>query len=185
MEQDKYYLTLHINAGILPEDRKGYYEEPIDYALRKMGIGEVTGANTCLSENGEPVGCEIDILLNEASNGNYSQIQSFIEFLGVPKGSWLKVGEQQLKIGNLEGIAVYLNGTDLEDDVYKNCDVNFVIEELLKILGDELKFYSYWEGKTETALYFYGKSAAQMKKLIMPFINTYPLCEKSRICENK
>ena len=52
------------------------------------------------------------------------------------------------------------------------------MEQAMEGIG---RMYSYWEGSTYTALYFYGTSFAEMKEKIEPFIASYPLCQKSRI----
>jgi len=43
------------------------------------------------------------------------------------------------------------------------------------------RMYSYWEGSTYTALYFYGLSFSKMKESVETFIAQYPLCQKCRI----
>jgi hypothetical protein len=48
--------------------------------------------------------------------------------------------------------------------VYRTSDINELIERLADGLGDAGEMFSYWEGPTETALYFYGASAAVMRE---------------------
>lgn len=81
----------------------------------------------------------------------------------------------------MEGLAVYLNGTDLPSEVYASCDVNDLIKMLEKSLEHMGRFYSYWEGNRETALYFYGISFEEMKQKISGITDKYPLCEKCKI----
>ena len=57
----------------------------------------------------------------------------------------------------------------------------YVIEQMEQAMEGIGRMYSYWEGSTYTALYFYGTSFAEMKEKIEPFIASYPLCQKSRI----
>ena len=59
--------------------------------------------------------------------------------------------------------------------------VSYVIEQMEQAMEGIGRMYSYWEGSTYTALYFYGTSFAEMKEKIEPFIASYPLCQKSRI----
>ena len=167
----------------MPMDRGGFFEEPIDYTLKQLGIGEVDGGGTLRDETGEVKNCDVEIDLYEKSDANYDKLHSFIMFLGVPKGSFIISKNDKREIGNLEGLALYLNGTDLDDEIYKSCDINFVISEIIRILGSEYKYHSYWQGAKETALYFYGKSFNKMNDLIIPFIKEYPLCIKSRIIQ--
>ena len=180
---DLWHLTLQLNARLMPMDRGGFYEEPIDYALKQMDIGEVDGGGTLQDETDEIKNCDVEIYLYEKSNAYYDKLHSFLMFLCVPKGSFLISGNDRREIGNLEGLALYLNGTDLDNEIYKSCDVNFVISEMIRLLGSEYKFHSYWQGAKETALYFYGKSFTKMNELVVSFIKQYPLCIKSRIIQ--
>jgi hypothetical protein len=83
--------------------------------------------------------------------------------------------------GFLEGMAIYLNGTDLPDEVYETCDVNELYEEINRLLGDRGEIQGHWQGPTETALYLYGYSIDEMKSLIADHMANYPLCQKARV----
>jgi hypothetical protein len=83
--------------------------------------------------------------------------------------------------GVTEGLAVYLNGTDLPDEGYANSDVNGLIAAVLNRLGVEGHMHSYWEGPQETALYLYGPSAARMSELIADVLARFPLAERCRV----
>ena len=43
------------------------------------------------------------------------------------------------------------------------------------------ELYSYWEGPTETALYYYGPSASRIRELIGDVLSTHPLAQLSRV----
>ena len=178
-----WHIELRTNARLMPMDRGSIYEETIDYALHQLKIGEVTGGGTSQFDTGEISGCDVEISLYEKSEEHLKKLKSFLEFLGVPKGSVLISDGKTEQIGDLEGLALYLNGTELEKKFYESCDVNYVISEIVRLSGTGLKYYSYWEGPKETALYFYGKSFAEIQKAIMPFVETYPLCGKCRIIQ--
>jgi hypothetical protein len=77
--------------------------------------------------------------------------------------------------------AVYLNGTDLPDEVYASGDVNDLIAALLEGLGAEGDMQSYWEGPRETGLYLYGASAARMNQMIAPVLARFPLAQHCRV----
>ena len=102
---------------------------------------------------------------------------------GLKKGSRLIIEStgKQIPFGVTEGIAVYLNGTDLEDEVYRTCDINFVIDEFDRLLAGKGAFRGYWEGAAETALFCYGASYLEMKAALAPFLAEYPLCAKARV----
>jgi hypothetical protein len=55
-------------------------------------------------------------------------VRALLERLGAPKGSQLVVdgGGREIPFGATEGLAAYLNGTDLPDTVYRTSDVNVV-----------------------------------------------------------
>lgn len=177
------HLTLNLNARIMPFDRGDLFEDPINDMLQEAGIGEVDGGGTLQEKTGEIINCDVEICLTGNLDENYEKLKGFLGRLWIPKGSFLVSEDKNEEIGFLEGLALYLNGTDLEDEVYKSCDVNFVISELLRALGEDCKFYSYWQGPEETALYFYGQSFGRMNSLMTPFIEEYPLCNKSRVVQ--
>lgn len=55
-----------------------------------------------------------------------------MNIIGIPKGSALLCTAPEIKIevGTLEGLAFYVNGTDLPDEIYESCDINHVIEQM-------------------------------------------------------
>ena len=173
-----------LNARIMPLDRGDRYEDPLIEALAANGYGEVTGGGTGQSENGEISYCGIDIDLRDVEKG-VPFICEFLSAHGAPRGSALEYehnGERfEAPFGFLEGLAIYLNGTDLPDEVYQTCDVNELFEEINRLLGDRGDIQGHWQGPTETALYLYGYSAEEMKGLIANHLATYPLCQKARV----
>ena len=102
--------------------------------------------------------------------------------LPAPVGSRLTFddSDEKYEFGTLEGMAVYLNGVDLDPEVYASCDVNEVAETLANSI-DGLALFSHWHGNKETALYFYAPSFEAMKAATADFISTYPLCQKCRV----
>jgi hypothetical protein len=86
-----------------------------------------------------------------------------------------------LTFGVNEGIGIYLNGTDLPDEVYQASDINELVARLDASLGDAGELYSHWRGPTETALYYYGPSAARMRELVAGVLATHPLAQLSRV----
>ncbi|MBB4752565.1 hypothetical protein [Actinoplanes lobatus] len=86
-----------------------------------------------------------------------------------------------MTFGVTEGLAVYLNGTDLPDEVYATSDINDLITALLDALGAHGRMQSYWQGPRETALYLYGPSAARMADLIADLLSQFPLAQRCRV----
>jgi len=105
-----------------------------------------------------------------------------LETLGAPRGSTWKVGDEQpVPFGTSEGVAVYLNGTDLPDEVYRDNDVNDLIGQLLDRVGDEGDLHSWWEGPRESALYLYGISSAVIKDRSADVLVVHPLAQRCRV----
>ncbi|MEZ5935313.1 MAG: hypothetical protein R3F54_25980 [Alphaproteobacteria bacterium] len=175
-------VIVRLNARLQPLDRGDIYEDPLAEALEATGLGAVTGAGTQLAEEGGIEFCDIDLALENADEETLDRIVAALEKLGAPKGSKLLYGESEERpFGKNEGLAIYLNGTDLPDDVYQTCDINHVISEIDRLLEGVGGFQSYWEGPTETALYLYGEDAEKMRGLIAPFMASYALCQQARI----
>ena len=136
------------------------------------------------AENGEIEYCGIDLDLFDVEQGVLF-VCDFLAQRGAPRGSKLQYeidGQSvEVQFGQIQGLAIYLNGTDLPDEVYQQCDVNLVIEEINRLLADQGGIQGYWQGPTETALYLYGRSADEMRNLIANFLATYPLLQRARV----
>jgi hypothetical protein len=174
-------VIAHLNDRAQPIERGERYEDPLDGVLRERELGAVTGGGTLLGETGEVEHCEIEIELVDSSAESVELVVKVLEHMGAPKGSRLVVDGRETGFGVTEGLALYLNGTDLPDDVYRDSDVNVVYDELTSALGELGGIRSYWEGPTETALYMYGTSFEEMRDAIAGFLGSYPLCERARV----
>ncbi|MBE6902381.1 MAG: hypothetical protein E7478_07885 [Ruminococcaceae bacterium] len=173
-------ILLFLNARLQPIHRFEI-EDALQEYLDKKDLGEVNGGGTYQNSEGEITGCEISICLSDHNSECLDQLRSFLNSIGIPKGSALRYNSQEIEIGTLEGLACYLNGRDLPTEVYSSCDVNYVIEQLTLAMSGIGKMYSYFEGAAYTALYFYGLSFNEMSERIRSFIDTYPLCQKCRM----
>lgn len=177
--QYPFHVTLQLNARFQPVHRH-YLEDAIESILDKQKLGEVDGGGTMQLPSGEIEFCDIEINLKDNAEETVKRLEEIIDALGVPKGSKLYTHENDMEIpvGRQEGLAVYLNGTELPDEVYQECDINYVIEHMEELMGEAGKMYSYWEGPNDTALYFYGESYDKMLEAVQDFLNEYPLCAK-------
>lgn len=174
--------TLKLNAKFQPFNRHDL-EDLLDEFLSEENLGETIGGGTAQGDNGEVAYCDIEIELNDTQDAVQKLLQK-LEEIGVPKGSKLYNENFSQEVGNLEGLAIYTNGTDLPDEVYQNCDINVVYDTISEILDDNLVLTSYFEGDKETGLYFYiNGSFAEASERIKDFVATYPLCEKCRIVQ--
>ena len=129
-------VIAQLNARLQPLDRGDIFEDPLDDTLQNTGLGEVTGGGTLQAREGWIRQCDIEMDLPAADAETLRKIAGHLEALGAPKGSKLLVEETgtEVPFGTSEGLAIYLNGTDLEDSVYQSCDVNYVIAELDRLL---------------------------------------------------
>lgn len=167
----------------MPLERGDRYEDPLDEALKTQEFGEVTGGGTMQKVSGEIEFIDLEMRLSDLVRG-IPFVISKLENWGAPKGSILRVYQkdmtEEIPFGRAEGIGIYLDGVNLPKDVYQNSDVNHVISECNKRLSGRGEMQSFWEGPQETALYFYGQSASEMKRLMHDFIESYPLCQNAR-----
>ena len=137
---------------------------------------------------GEPDGieyCDVEILVNDDSDATVKKIIATLERLGAPKGSLLKFSSEvaDIPFGKLEGMALFLNGTDLPAEIYASSDVNKIISRCGELLEGIGSFRGYWEGSRETALYFYGASFDAMKSAVGDFIESDPGCALTRVVQ--
>jgi len=184
-ETNWHYIVAQLNAKIQPMHRGEFFEDPLDVELKKLSIGQVSGGGTMQDPNGEIAYCDIEIQVHDSSEETVKKIISYLEKLGAPKKSKLKIeytGEE-IEFGVAEGLAVYLNGTELDAEIYQNCDSNVVYSEFDKLLSGEGRVLSYWQGNTETAFYLYGKTYVEMNAKISDFLGSYPLCQKCRVAQ--
>ncbi|MDP9047990.1 MAG: hypothetical protein M3N14_07620 [Bacteroidota bacterium] len=179
------YIVAQLNDKIMPIDRGEVYEDPLNEFLKQHGYGEVSGGGTLQSKNGEIEYCdvEIELLENEINKQAINEIINKLEMLGAPKGSKLIIEStgEKIAFGKLEGLALYLDGINLSDEVYKNSDSEAVATEIRKLANIKTEILRYWQGNTETGLYFYGESFSDMKNSIADFISANPECENARI----
>ncbi|PEJ60520.1 hypothetical protein CN692_00045 [Bacillus sp. AFS002410] len=172
---------MQLNARLLPIDRGEFFEDPINEALESSKCGTTDGGGTMQQETGEIEFCDIEILLKDNKMENVDKLLQIIDRIDVPKGSLLLADGFEQSVGTLEGLSLYLNGTELSEEVYQNCDINYVIEKIDELLNGSGRFYSYWEGTEHTALYYYGISFEEMKQKMTSFLSEYPLCQKCRV----
>ena len=179
-----YHVTLNLNARLHPMHRYDL-EVALEEILSERKLGCVDGGGTMQLPSGEIEFCDIELMLQDNTEESLTSLESIIEKLGVAKGSklllWNEADEDvwcERPVGNLEGMALYLNGTDLPAEVYQTSDINYVIEQTKSLIKGIGAMYSWWEGPQNTALYFYGESYDKMFAAIKNFTEEYPLCQK-------
>jgi len=183
--QSRNYIVAQLNDKLEPIGRYEIYEQPFDEFLKEKGYGKVSGGGTLLSKSKEIEYCDIEIKLREkeVNRQTITEIINKLEELGAPKDSKLiieRTGEK-IEFGKLEGLALYLDGVNLSDEVYKNSDPEALINTINELLNIEGEWVRYWDGNVETGLYFYGQSFNEMKNALTDLINSNPECENARI----
>lgn len=177
-------VIVRLNARLQPVHRGEHFEEPLAEVLTELSLGEVTGGGTQLSGDDTGVSfCDIELRMPDAGEVSLAALIAALEELGAPKGSKLLVGDSDAEtpFGTREGLALFLNGTQLPDEVYETSDINHVIAELDRLMGEAGRFMSFWEGACDTVLYCYGDSFDAMRAAIEPLLQDYPLCQKARV----
>lgn len=185
LEDYPYFATLHLNARFQPMHRHDL-EDALEEVLLEHCLGSVDGGGTAQMPSGEISSCDIELCLRDLSQETLDKVAEIVDRLGVPKGSellWNTGGNsyEQQPVGRLEGMAVYLNGTELPAEVYETSDVNFVIQQMDTLMEGIGGLYSWWEGPEDTALYFYGESYEKMLEAVSGFLVEYPLCQKCQV----
>ena len=187
-EEEEYsgnFVVATLNDKVMPIDRGEIYEDPLDEFLQANGIGEVTGGGTMQLKTGELEYCDVEIQLNsnEIDESQIKLIINKLEELGAPKGSRLLIEktEQKIQFGKKEGLGIYLDGINLSDEVYESSDSEALAVEIRSLAGIKDNTLRYWQGNTETGLYFYGNSFEHIKNSINDFVGSHPECENCRI----
>jgi hypothetical protein len=179
------FFTATLNARLQPLDR-GELEDAFNQAMENHGHGiSIVGGGTLMADNGEVSECDLEIEVDKLTANTATLIAGTLEAMFAPKGSRLiqHPDGQQIAFGAQEGLALYLNGSDLADAVYESCSAGHVLSECDALLDGIGMVHSSWNGPTETALYMYGTSFAVMREKVTPFLNAYPLCEKCRVVQ--
>ena len=97
-QQSEIFITVTIPESIMPVARGEKYEDPLDAALKKAGVGEVTGAGSLLSAPGVVGAVNIEVRLTNLSKG-LPLLKERLRELGAPKGSSVEfsVGSRTVK----------------------------------------------------------------------------------------
>jgi hypothetical protein len=176
-------VVAHLNVRSQPLQRGEFFEDPLDELLAEEGLGSVVGGGTELAD--EPAGVsssEIEISVTDTDPDTILKIIVMLEKLGAPKGSEIRIeGRAPAPFGATEGLALFLNGTDLPGEVYESADVNATLSGLSNAMTGKGMLLGHWEGSRETALYFYGPSFDAMKEAALAYTIRDPLCRQCRI----
>lgn len=176
-------VTASINAKLMPIQRGEFFGDPMNEWLKKNNLGFTEDGGCGLTMAYEPDFCDLELELYEVTSEILDRITDKLETLGAPKGSKLRWDDQIRAFGKLEGLALYLNGTDLSEEVYENNDSNLLAQQIGMALVGKVKLGGSWNGPTETGIYLYGDSFEEMNGLIADVLASHPLCENCRVVQ--
>lgn len=181
----KRVLTVRLTARVEPMQRGELYEDPLDAFLRESPLdASVDGGGTMLSPDGEVQFCDIEIdVRGDDDDAVAAAVVSYLEAIGAPKGCSIsdQDGRVVATFGTLDGLALYLNGTDLPDEVYANSDTNELVAAVDAALGETGRRIGDWHGPEETAIYLYGPNADAMRLRLQPLLDSRPDMQLSRL----
>lgn len=176
-------ITVTLNARLQPAHRAAL-EDAFNDACHAYSVhADVIGGGTRLAPNGEVASCDIEILVDTLDSESIGMTTRLFEAMLAPKGSYITLPDRDgsIAMGRHEGLALYLDGTSLPDDIYQTCDVEHVYEECERRVQGIGMLNSHWQGPGETALYMYGDSFERMHAAIRPLLDSYPLCQGCRV----
>src|SRR5262245_39731545 len=178
-------VTARLWEPIQPIARGERYEDPLDAALKKAGLGEVDGGGSQLAANGEVSFAELAIYLADL-DGALQLTKDSLESAGAPEGSELifapEAARAPLAFGRLQSLALYLDGVSLPDEVYSGLDFDKVVSEIEQALAQASPaLHDTWMGAEETALYFFGSDAEEMFRRAEATLLRIPICQNARV----
>jgi hypothetical protein len=187
-DDDRYpiFVTARMWEYIEPIARGKRYEDPLDAFLTRSGIGELDGGGTQMGESPGIEFVDVTFYLSDSDQASHLAARE-LGRLGAPVGSELRFVRNERQVsrsfGTTECVGIFLDGTTLPTEVYKNRDVNATLKHLKAALAEPGlgEFRSHWRGHLETALFFYGPNADAMQAKMMPVLLSDPLCQNARV----
>lgn len=184
-ERFPHTVIARIPEHIEPLDRGQRYEDPLNGALANGELGILTGGGTHLTPESEIGYVDLEIALANL-NGALDVVKQTLESQGAPVGSHLVFRrngfDEELPFGVQEGVAIYLDGVSLPNEVYERTNMQEVVQRLaeaVESVGGEWR--GSWSGPSETALYQFGPSADAMLDALLPVFDSVAICQNARV----
>ncbi|HET7584801.1 MAG TPA: hypothetical protein VFK13_07835 [Gemmatimonadaceae bacterium] len=173
-------IIARLYEHIEPLDRGTRYEDPLDAALRAAHLGEVTGGGSQLGELGEIEYADIEMQTTNLDEALPLIVRS-LEASGAPAGSQLLGPAGVIReFGQLQSVAVYLDGVSLPDEVYAALDFSGLVTRLGSAAGPD-SFHSFSQGPEETGLFFFATDAEVAFQQIESVLRPLPIGQNARI----
>ena len=177
-------IIYEINDRIGPIDRHLAYTQELENFLEENKWGKVVNEGTYLSENREISGCDIHIQIASSAINNdvISRITIFLEKIGMPKGSTLRMPKTGKKksVGKMEGLALYLNK---EYTHIPGLDIEKFAQEIHNNIGHTNTSDRSWSNDEVDAVYFYNTSFEEMKRKLKVYLAEYNLTGYEKIVQ--
>lgn len=176
-------VVQRIPARLQPAHRDDLLVTPITGLLGRLSPGtRLAATETVVSPEGEPLEAVLqwEVPLEDAEG----VVAALLDLEGgLPTGTTVEIHGKAVACGELAGVALYLNGTDLPDEVYAASGLQEVVTTLQEALGRVGQLWSYWQGPAETGLYFYGPDGAAIRDVLAAQASVVPLLESSRLVD--
>lgn len=176
-------VVQRIPARLQPAHRDELLVGPITGVLGRLSPGtRLAATETVVSTTGEPLEAVLqwEVPLEDAEG----VVAALLDLEGgLPTGTTVEIHDKAVACGELAGVGLYLNGTDLPDEVYAASGLQEVVTTLQEALGRVGQLWSYWQGPTETALYFYGPDARALRDVLAAQRSEAALLERSRLVD--
>lgn len=170
------YINVKLNVWFQFEYWLQLFEDLFDVMFEVVGIGEILGGGMVLFEDGEVEYGDLEIQLYDVVV--LLQVIELFEQFGVLKGLLIQCdGEDDLLFGIIEGLGLYLDGVNLLDEVYEQCDLNYVFDQIVECIDGYGEICSWWQGLSEIGLYLYGVSFDILCDCIVDLFVSYLLCQ--------
>ena len=142
----------------------------------------MTGGGSQLNELGGIDYADVEIELANL-DGALLAVAEALEEAGAPQGSELiqVSGDRVLReLGKQQCLAIFLDGTSLQDEVYADLDFEAVIGEIGAAAGND-SFHGFCQEDEETSPFFFGPDAEAMFARVEPVLRRLPIGQNARV----
>jgi len=86
-----------------------------------------------------------------------------------------------------ECVLIHLDGVNLPDDVYKECDMLTLEDQLIEAIkrSNAGELDGHETGERETTIFTYGPDADHLYQAMEPILASCPLCKNARVVLRK